>query len=62
VLTEGKNREVRRLFDAIGNKVERLTRLKVGNLSLDALNLQAGETRLVQKHEIWDDSWNHQNR
>jgi len=62
VLTEGKNREVRRLFDAIGNKVERLTRLKVGNLSLDALNLQAGETRLVQKHEIWDDSRNHQNR
>ncbi len=56
-LTEGKNREVRRLFDAIGNKVERLTRLKVGNLSLDALKLQAGETRLVQKEAIW----NHQN-
>jgi len=60
-LTEGKNREVRRLFEAMGNKVERLTRLKVGNLSLDALNLQAGETRLVQTHEIWDDIWKHQN-
>ncbi len=60
-LTEGKNREVRRLFEALDNKVERLTRLKVGNLSLDALNLQAGETRLVQKNEIWDESWKHQN-
>jgi pseudouridine synthase len=56
-LTEGKNREVRRLFGAIGNTVECLTRLKVGMLSLDALNLQAGETRLVQK----DDIWKHQN-
>lgn len=56
-LTEGKNREVRRLFDTIGNKVERLTRLKIGNLSLDALNLQPGETVLVQKADIW----NHQN-
>ncbi len=54
VLTEGKNREVRRLFDAIGNKVERLTRLKVGNLSLAALNLQPGETVLVQKADIWN--------
>ncbi len=55
VLTEGKNREVRRLFETIGNKVERLTRLQVGNLSLGAVNLHAGETRLVQKHEIWND-------
>ncbi len=54
VLTEGKNREIRRLFAAIGNKVERLTRLKIGNLSLSALNLQPGETTLVQKEEIWN--------
>lgn len=54
VLTEGKNREVRRLFDATENKVERLTRLKVGNLSLSALNLQPGETVLVQKADIWN--------
>ncbi len=54
VLTEGKNREVRRLFEAIDNKVQRLTRLKIGNLSLSALNLQPGETRLVQKAEIWN--------
>lgn len=61
-LTEGKNREVRRLFDAIGNKVERLTRLKIGNLSLSALNLQPGETVLVQKADIWKaDIWNYQN-
>ncbi len=54
VLTEGKNREVRRLFDAIGNKVERLTRIKFGNLILSELNLEAGETRFVQKEEIWN--------
>lgn len=53
-LTEGRNREVRRLFDAMQNKVERLTRLKIGNLSLSALNLQSGETRLVQKKDIWN--------
>lgn len=54
VLIEGKNREVRRLFDAIGNKVERLTRIKFGNLVLSELNLEAGETRLVRKEEIWN--------
>ncbi|MFN3344503.1 MAG: pseudouridine synthase [Chloroherpetonaceae bacterium] len=53
VLTEGKNREVRRLFDAIGNKVERLTRIRFGNLSLSELNLEVGETRFVRKEEIW---------
>jgi pseudouridine synthase len=53
-LTEGKNREVRRLFEAIGNKVERLTRIRFGNLSLALLNLQSGETRLVQKEAIWN--------
>ncbi|MGQ9806363.1 MAG: pseudouridine synthase [Chlorobiales bacterium] len=53
-LTEGRNREVRRLFDAMQNKVERLTRLKIGNLSLDALNLQPGESVLVQKADIWN--------
>lgn len=54
VLTEGKNREVRRLFDAIGNKVERLTRIKFGNLSLSELNLEVGETQFVQKEDIWN--------
>ncbi len=53
-LTEGKNREVRRLFEAIGNKVERLTRIRFGNLSLSALNLPPGKACLVQKNDIWN--------
>ena len=34
VLTEGKNREVRRLWEAVGVKVSRLTRIRFGNLTL----------------------------
>jgi len=41
VLTEGKNREVRRLWEAIGVKVSRLIRVRYGEIKLNR-SLQAG--------------------
>jgi 23S rRNA pseudouridine2605 synthase len=49
-LTEGKNREVRRLFEAIGHEVTRLKRLRFGNLELGLL--QPGEWRELDLEEV----------
>jgi 23S rRNA pseudouridine2605 synthase len=37
VLTEGKNREVRRMIEALGFKVLKLVRTRIGSLTLDGL-------------------------
>jgi pseudouridine synthase len=50
-LREGKNREIRRLFDAIGHEVVRLKRIRMGRLELGTLepgqwrDVSLGETR-----------------
>jgi 23S rRNA pseudouridine2605 synthase len=49
-LDEGKNREVRRLFAAIGHEVTRLIRVRVGGLVLGALG--PGEWREASAEEI----------
>ena len=49
-LAEGKNREVRRLFEAIGRKVTRLKRVKLGGLELG--DLEPGHWRDVTRREI----------
>jgi 23S rRNA pseudouridine2605 synthase len=51
-LTEGKNREVRRLFDALNHKVEKLTRIGFAKLDLATLALEKGEARFIRKEEI----------
>lgn len=38
-ITEGKNRQVRRMCEAVGNKVLNLKRIAIGNLRLDKLEI-----------------------
>lgn len=49
-LTEGKNREIRRMCKAVGHEVTRLKRVSYGGLELG--NLQPGEFRQVSDAEI----------
>jgi len=50
VLHDGKNRIVRRMFDAIGRPVERLVRKKVGPIPLG--ELPPGKTRVLSRTEV----------
>ncbi|MBX7204539.1 MAG: pseudouridine synthase [Bacteroidia bacterium] len=46
-LTEGKNRQVRKMMAALGFPVVRLVRVRIGNLLLG--NMQPGELRQIEK-------------
>ena len=50
VLTEGKNREVRRIFDALGYPVKNLTRVRYDFLTLDGV--ERGKYRPLKVHEV----------
>ncbi len=49
-LTEGKNREVRRMFEAIGFTVLKLVRTRIGRLTL--AGLEVGKWRELRREEI----------
>lgn len=49
-ITEGKNRQVRRMFEAIGKNVDFLKRVSIGSLKLTGLN--RGEYRPLTEQEI----------
>jgi 23S rRNA pseudouridine2605 synthase len=49
-LREGKNREIRRLFEAVGHPVTRLKRVALGGLGLD--DLAPGEWRELSESEV----------
>ena len=49
-ITEGRNRQIRKMFEAVGNSVDFLKRIKIGDLKLTGLN--RGETRKLSPAEI----------
>ena len=49
-ITEGKNRQVRRMFEAIGRNVEFLKRVSIGRLKMTGLD--RGEVRCLTAEEI----------
>jgi 23S rRNA pseudouridine2605 synthase len=49
-LNEGKNREIRRLFEAVGHPVTRLKRVALGGLALD--DLKPGEWRELKEADV----------
>ncbi len=51
-LTEGKNREIRRMLARVGHKVLQLQRVQVGSIKLG--KLAPGEFRLLTSHEVAD--------
>lgn len=50
VLTEGKNREIRNLFELMGYEVKKLTRLRIGSVELG--DLPVGKYRKLTTKEI----------
>lgn len=50
VLTEGKNREIRNLFEIMGYEVKKLTRIRIGKVELG--ELPSGMYRKLTKQEI----------
>jgi len=48
-LTEGKNRQIRRMFEEIGHHVEKIKRVRYGPLSLD---VPPGEFRRLSFAEV----------
>lgn len=49
-ITEGRNRQVRRMLEAIGSKVEKLKRVAVGPITLEGI--EGGSHRLLSKAEV----------
>ncbi|HET8798183.1 MAG TPA: rRNA pseudouridine synthase, partial [Thermoanaerobaculia bacterium] len=49
-ITEGRNRQVRRMVEALGAKVISLARVAIGELALG--DLPAGETRPLTREEL----------
>ncbi len=51
VLTEGKNREIRRMFELVGKPVEFLKRIRIGELTLSGLD--RGAVRRLTPEEVF---------
>ncbi|MCP3032677.1 rRNA pseudouridine synthase [Halobacillus sp. A1] len=50
ILHEGKNRQVRKMFDALGVPVDKLKRERYGSITLHGMN--AGDHRPLKPHEV----------
>ena len=47
---EGKNRQIRRMFEAVGYPVQELERISIGNMKLG--HLKPGQYRKLSKREL----------
>lgn len=52
ILTDGKKRQIRRMFKMLGMEIEDLIRVRIGNLELG--NLKEGEWKYLEKYEVDD--------
>jgi 23S rRNA pseudouridine2605 synthase len=50
VLAQGWKRQIRRMFDIVGQPVRRLVRVRVGTLKLT--DVSAGQARRLTSHEV----------
>ncbi len=50
-ISEGRKRQIKKMFDAIGNKVIYLRRVSIGNIKLE--NLKVGEFQEISREEIY---------
>ena len=50
-ITEGRNRQVRKMFEAVNNNVDFLKRIRIGDLALTGLN--RGEVRKLSEREVY---------
>lgn len=50
VLTEGRNRQIRKMCEAIGLEVKRLKRVRIGNLAMQ--DLKPGDSKKLNEKEI----------
>ena len=51
-ITEGRKRQVRRMFEEFGYKIYGLKRIKIGNMDLKELNIQVGKYKKYNKEEL----------
>ena len=49
MLIEGRNRQIRRMFDCVGYHVEKIRRVKLGTLALD---VPPGKFRPLTRKEV----------
>ena len=50
-ITEGKNREIRKMFEVVGKNVDFLKRMKIGDLTLTGLD--RGAVRRLSPEEVF---------
>jgi len=49
VIIEGRNRQIRRMFQRVGHHVEKIKRVRLGPLALD---VEPGQVRELTKKEV----------
>jgi len=51
-ISEGRRRQIRRMFEEFGYKIYGLKRIKIGNMDLKELNIQIGKYKKYKKEEL----------